>query len=41
MTIAPNWQSLPPAESVAWQLIKSWERRGVLVQQAYLATHRN
>ena len=39
--IRPNWNSLSPAETAAWRLIKSWERRGVLVQQAYIAAHTN
>ena len=29
------------AERTAWLLILSWNRRGVLVQQAYLASHVN
>lgn len=40
-TIRPNWQHLTPAEASAWRLILSWERRGVLVQQAYVAQHVN
>ena len=39
--IRPNWQHLTPAETSAWRLILSWERRGVLVQQAYVAQHVN
>ena len=30
-----------PAERSAWRLIKSWERRGVLVQQAHLIERTN
>jgi hypothetical protein len=30
-----------PAERSAWLLIKSWERRGVLVQQAHLLERTN
>ncbi len=39
--IRPDWQHLTPAEAAAWRLIKSWERRGTLVQQAYVAAHTN
>ena len=30
-----------PAERSAWLLIKSWERRGILVQQAHLIERTN
>ena len=36
-----NWDQMTAAERSAWLLIKSWERRGVLVQQAYVAQHVN
>ena len=39
--IRPDWNSLNPAERAAWMLIKSWERRGILVQQAHIAAHTN
>jgi len=41
MTIRPDWDNLNPAERSAWLLIKSWERRGVLVQQANVAQRVN
>ena len=41
MTIRPDWNHMTPAEHSAWTLIKSWERRGVLVQQAHLAQRVN
>jgi hypothetical protein len=40
-TISPNWDRMTAADRSAWQLIKSWERRGVLVQQAHLASRVN
>jgi len=36
-----NWDQMTAAERSAWRLILSWERRGVLVQQAYVAQHVN
>ena len=39
--IRPDWDNLNPAEQSAWLLIKSWERRGTLVQQAHIAQRVN
>jgi hypothetical protein len=40
-TIRPDWDRMTAADRSAWMLIKSWERGGVLVQQAHLTSRVN
>lgn len=37
----PGWERMNEAERSAWLLLLSWERGGVLVQQAHLHERRN